>query len=475
MSKPMPDHPFLTGNFAPWPMEGEIADVIVEGEIPAALRGSYFRNGSNPQFAPRPGYHWFSGDGMIHALHFAEGRCRYQNRFVRTARFEAEAAVGEAIFGGFGAEADPRSEGISGNASNTHVMWHAGRLLSLWEAGPPHEIDPKNLDTRGIHDYEGAFARERFGAVSPDIMTAHPKLDPDTGEWIGFGYSPMPPHLVYHSVDREGRLSRSDEIDVPFPSMMHDFAVSAEHVIFPVFPAAFDFEAMQKTGSPIAWQPERGTHIGVMPRDGNNEDVVWLDMDPCFAFHFANAQSSGSQVLVDVWQLPAVGLFPTDEQTPLAPPRLHRWTIDLEARTLRSELLDDAPAEFGRIDDRQAGKDYRHLFSLGSIGVEGMMGAPSGFNCLFHYDMKTGGRREHRLPMNDVAGEPVFVPSSPDAAEGEGFVLALVYRSAENRSDAIVLDAQKIEAPPLATIKLPHRIPFGFHGSYVDARSMAAG
>jgi carotenoid cleavage dioxygenase len=468
MTKPLPESPFLSGNFAPWPMEGEVRDLEVEGEIPEALRGTYYRNGSNPQFPPGPNYHWFNGDGMIHAIRFDDDRCSYRNRWVRTARFELERELGGSLFGGFGAESDPRTEGVSGNASNTHVMSHAGKLLSLWEAGPPYEIDPETLETIGIHDYDGAFVRERFGRSAPDIMTAHPKVMGATGEWVAFGYSPMDPHLVYHEIDANGKLTRSDEIQAPFACMMHDFIASSEHVIFPHFPGVFDFESVAQGGSPITWKPELGTQIGVLARGASVDDVMWIGHDPCFSFHTVNAWTEGSKLVADLWKFPQLVLFET-EQPNTTPPTLYRWTIDLESGSLREEQLDDAPAEFGRIDPRRMGERHRHVFSLGSIGIDGMSGAPEGFNSLFHYDLDTGSRKAHTLSGGDCFGEPVYIPASAEAKEGEGFVIALAYRRAEDRSEMLVLDAENLEAKPLAVIRLPHRIPFGFHGDWRPA------
>jgi len=465
MSKPMPDSPFLSGNFAPWPMEGEVHDLVVEGEIPEELRGTYYRNGSNPQHAPGPNYHWFTGDGMIHAVRFDDDRVSYRNRWVRTERFLKERELGEAVFGGFGGQADPRSEGISGNSSNTHVVRHAGKLLSLWEAGPPYELDPDTLETRGVYDYDGAFRRERFGELKPDIMTAHPKILGATGEWIGFGYSPMEPHLVYHEVDANGKLTRSDEIAAPFACMMHDFATSSQHAILPHFPGVFDFESAAKGGPPICWRPELGTRIGVLDRKKGADDVMWIEHEPCFSFHTVNAYTEGTKLVADLWKFPQLVLFETEERDD-TPPTLYRWTIDLESGTLSEEHLDDAPAEFGRIDPRRVGERHRHVYSLGSLGVEGMSGAPEGFNCLFHYDLDSGARKAHQLPHEDCFGEPVYIPRNAEAEEGEGFVMALVYRRSENRSDMLVLDAQNLDAKPLAIVRFPHRIPFGFHGDW---------
>jgi carotenoid cleavage dioxygenase len=469
MRKPYPQNPFLRGNFAPFLMEGDALDLIVEGEIPAELRGGYYRNGANPQFAPAASYHWFEGDGMIHGFLFEDGRCDYRNRWVRTARFELEREHGRSLFGGLGSSvADPAAEAASGNTANTNVVWHAGKLLALWEAGPPTELDPVTLETIGVWDDGGAFRRERYGVVAPDVMTAHPKLDPDTGEWLAFGYSPMKPWLVYHELDANGHLQRSDEIEAPFPSMMHDFVTTSDHVVFGHHPAVFDFEAMEKTGSMLSWQPDRGSQIAVMPRRGDDPKTVWVDKEAGYVFHYVNAWTEGSVVKADVFHLDRIALGLGGEP-PASAPTLHRWTIDLEAGTLRDEALDDAPAEFGRVDPRYVGKAYRHAWTLGSQGIPRSAGEPSNFNCLFHYDHATGARTEHRLPTGDSFGEPQFVPRSQDAAEGDGFVLSIVYRAAENRSDLLVLDAQDFGAAPLATIQCPHRIPFGFHGNWRPA------
>ncbi len=470
MSRPFPDNPFLRGNFAPFLMEGAAPDLIVEGEIPRELRGSYYRNGSNPQFAPAPTYHWFEGDGMIHGFFFEDGRCGYRNRWVRTARFELERKERRGLFGGFGpGGADAKTEGTSGNTANTNILWHAGKLLALWEAGPPTELDPVTLETIGIWDDGGAFRRERFGQLVPDIMTAHPKIDPDNDEWLAFGYSPMEPWMVYHVIGGDGHLKRSDVVDAPFPNMMHDFVTTSEHVLFPHHPAVFDFERMAETGSMLSWQPERGSHIGVMPRAGGNDDIVWIEKEAGYVFHYVNAWTEDSTVVADVFHIDQLALRLSDDAPPTGPPTLHRWTIDLESGSLKDEALDDAPAEFGRVDPRVVGKRYADAWTLGSHGIPRATGEPLNNNCIFHYDMRSGARRMFELPEGDATGEPQFVPRSDDAPEGDGFVLAIVYRGAESRSDLIVLDAQNVEAGPLATIQCPHRIPWGFHGNWKPA------
>jgi carotenoid cleavage dioxygenase-like enzyme len=185
-----------------------------------------------------------------------------------------------------------------------------------------------------------------------------------------------------------------------------------------------------------------------------------------------NAQTNGNTITAELWRTPRLVFNPETDGRPF-PPHLYRWTIDLDEGTLHEEQLDDTPAEFGRIDPRQAGKDYKHLYSLGSLGLDDMRGEPDGFNCIFRYDMKTGGRTAHELPRHDSTGEPIFVPRTPDSDEGDGFVISVVHRATENRSDVIVLDAQNIEAAPLATVHLPNRVPYCFHGSWLQGASLA--
>jgi carotenoid cleavage dioxygenase len=368
-----------------------------------------------------------------------------------------EREAGESLFGGLAdfTNTDPRAEGIFPNAANTNIIWHGGKLLALWEAGPPHELDPRTLATIGPYDFDGKL-------LGP--MTAHPKIDPETGELLFFGYSPFPPYLRYYVANAEGKITRSEDIDVPVPTMMHDFITTREHVIFMVFPATFRFENFA-SGSPIRWEPELGTKIGVMPRNGGNSDVRWFEMDPCFVFHPMNAYSESGKVVADVCRFDRLPLFDGADTASIAGgghARLTRWTIDL-AGGVKEERLDESPTEFPRLDERYTGLHYRYGYAGGRIGEAGDAGF---FNSIFLYDHKTGRRRAHDFGPASFTSEPIFVPRSPQAPENDGFLLAIIYRQEENRSDMVILDAANVEDKPLATITLPHRIPYGFHGNW---------
>jgi len=458
MSQPMPKHPFLSGVWEPWPMEGEVTNLPVTGEVPRELLGALYRNGPNPQFAPRGGYHPFSGDGMIHGFFLRDGRVDYRNRWVRTPRFDAEREAGQALWSSFmgsSAPPDPRTEGIPGGPANTNVVWHAGKLLALVEGGlPPVELDPRTLHTRCTTNYEGALRDGTF--------TAHPKLDPETGEMLGFRYSAMQPYVVYYEISADGKVTREVPIDAPFPSMVHDFITTREHVIFPIFPATLRLERAARGESVLGWEPELGTQIGVMPRDGGTGDVIWLETDPCFVFHPLNAYTEGRRIVADVARydqlpIPAAGLKMEIGGTDA---RLHRWTLDLDARTVKDEARDDRPCEFPRLDERRTGLSYRFGFAGCGGGLAG------GFSSVIRYDVQSGASVLHDFGAGSAVSEPIFVPRSADALEGQGWVLTVVYRAETGRSDLAILDAENLDRAPVALAHLPHRVPAGFHGNW---------
>ena len=248
MSETSPHNPYLSGNFAPVTTETDIADLPIRGEIPRELHGALFRNGPNPQFAPAPEkYHWFSGDGMLHGFHIENGRVSYRNRWVRTPKWQLEHAAGRSLFGSFDPrDRDPSALNADDGVANTNIVWHAGRLLALEEAHPPTEIDPLTLETRGYQDFGGKL----------DIpFTAHPKLDPLTGEMLFFGYGAtglLSAGMGYGTVSAAGELTRLDRFNAPFASMVHDFMVTQNHVLFPILPLTGDLPRAMRGGPAYA-------------------------------------------------------------------------------------------------------------------------------------------------------------------------------------------------------------------------------
>ncbi|MDO9062729.1 MAG: carotenoid oxygenase family protein, partial [Bradyrhizobium sp.] len=285
-------------NLAPIPMECDAPHLKIVGELPRELNGTLYRNGPNPQFEA-PGAHWFLGDGMLHAFHLENGRASYRNRWVRTPKWQAEHDAGRALFGGFGGRKLPDAPATSctdSGVANTNIIFHGGRLLALEEGHLPTEIEPGTLNRLGYCDYGK-------GIAGP--FTAHPKIDPVTGEMVFFGYNaagPLTPALSFGSINAAGVVTRFDRFEAPYASMVHDFIVTDNHLLFPILPITGSMERAMRGKPAYAWEPEKGAYVGVMKRNGSPEDLVWFRAESCYVFHVMNAWEDGERIIADVMQ-----------------------------------------------------------------------------------------------------------------------------------------------------------------------------
>jgi len=458
--------PDATSNLAPIPMECDAPHLVIRGELPRGLNGTLYRNGANPQFAT-PGAHWFFGDGMLHAFRLENGRASYRNRWIRTPKWIAEHQAGRPLYGSFNRKLPdaPASAPVDGGVANTNIVYHAGRLLALEEAHLPTEIEPGSLATRGYCD---------FGRGISGPFTAHPKVDPVTGEMLFFGYNvtgPMRRTMSHGAIDASGKVTQFERFKAPYASMVHDFIVTERHILFPILPLTGSLWRALRGKPPYAWDPGKGSCVGVMKRGGSARDIRWFRGEACFVFHVMNAWDDGDRIVADVMQSEVAPLFPhpdgrrTDPEKSRA--RLCRWSFDLTSNTdsFTRTYLDDISGEFPRIDERRAGLRSQHgWYASGDPSLP--LGAFSG---LVHVDGNGAPRAHYRLPLGDTVGEPVFVPRAKDAAEGDGWLLAVIWRGTENRSDLAVFEASDVAAGPVALVQLGHRMPNGFHGNWVGA------
>lgn len=454
--------PFLAGPWAPVSDELDATDLPVHGELPTGLRGTFLRNGPNPALPPKRGrYHLFDGDGMVHAVYLdGNGGARYRNRWVESAGLLAERAAGEALYPSLVAwePPDPRAEaaGFLKNTANTALVRHAGRLLALMEAAPPTELTMA-LDTVGEWD---------FGSGFTGPMTAHPKVDPVSGEMLAFGYSPLPPYLRYHVIAPDGRLVASVDLDLPAPVMMHDFAVTERYAVFFDLPAVFDLERMLAGGDALSWEPERGARIGLVARDATGDPVQWFEIEPCYVFHFLNAfeEPGGRVVHVDGCRAPSLAVRFTDEpgrtldEDAAATP--HRWTIDLDRGTVALSQLDDRRGDFPQIDPRRAAREHRiGYFALNHPDVS----AALGFQGVGKLDLERGETHTRWFGRAASSGEAVFAAAPGATGEDEGWLLTFVTEGDASR--LAILDAHDLTE--VASIAMPRRVPLGFHALWV--------
>ncbi len=474
---------YLEGAYAPLAREYTLTDLDVVGELPDYLDGRYLRTGPNPIGDIDPErYHWFMGDGMVHGLRLRDGKAEwYRNRFVRgpqTCR-----ALGE-----------PEPEGqfkLSTMSANTNVIGHAGKTLALIEAGVAQYELTDELDTVGVWDFCGTL---------PGGYSAHPKRDPETGELHAVTYGIERGNTVQYSViGVDGRAKRTVDITVHGSPMMHDFSLTEKHVVFYDLPVTFDpaLTAEMTMPKPLRlparlmlsalvgrvripdpimarqskpkdrdrrfiykWDPSYPARVGVMPRAGGDADVRWFDVEPCYVFHPMNAYDDGDTIVLDVVRHPR--MFDTERLGPNeGRPTLDRWVVDLADGKVRESRIDDRGQEFPRVDERLVGK--RHRYGYAPAVTDDFDGTDG----LHKHDFVGNGSVTRSFGAGKIAGEFVFHPRSADAAEDDGVLMGYVYDAATDRSELAIIDAQTLE--DVATVKLPHRVPAGFHGNWVPS------
>lgn len=435
--------PYVSANFAPLMDEVTAFDLKVVGRIPDTLHGRFLRIGPNPVEEPNvgwvKGYHWFAGGGMAHGLRLRDGKAEwYRSRFVLD-RHTAEVRRVKPI-GGPG-------EGKRDTSVNTNVTVVGGKLCAVVEAGNlPVELDYELESVR----------RTNFGGTLEAGFSGHPKFDPVTGEQHVLAYEPYQP-VRYLSVGQDGLAITKARIDLPHIPMIHDMAFTQSFVIVPDFPVTFQPERAH-TKFPWLWDDRRPSRIGLLPRDGDVTRIQWFETPRCFAFHFANAYDDGDLTIIDLPKHPS--MFRTDQNGPNeGAPFLVRWTLNRLSGSLTETMLDDRGNDFPRINGRYAGKKCRYIYTA-------HWGDRVEFGPAMKHDLLRGTTEVHDYGHGCMTSEPVFVLKPGATAEDDGWIISCVYDPGRHCSDVVILDAQDFTGGPVATISLPVRVPFTFHGGW---------
>ncbi len=474
-----PNTPGMTGVLRPLRLEGDILDCEVEGEIPSSLNGTFHRVHPDAQFPPKfENDQFFNGDGMVSMFHFRDGKVDFKQRYAQTDKWKAERAAGRSLFGAYrNPLTDEDSvQGMIRGTANTNVMVHAGQLYAMKEDSPCLIMDPLTLETTGYTDFGGAIKNQTF--------SAHAKIDPVTGNFCNFGYAAtglFTTDCSYFEIDPTGKVLFETFFTVPYYCMMHDYGLTQDYALFHIVPSTGNWDRL-KAGKPhFGFDKTLPVWLGVLPRGGTGKDMRWFKAPKnIFASHVMNAFQDGTKIHFDIPQAEgnSFPFFPDihdDSFDPVAGlPYLHRWTVDMGSNSeefTAVEKLTDWIDEFPRIDERYVGQPYRHGWGLvmdPSLPMEFLRGRASGFkmNKIGHWDHATGTQDAWWAGPQSIIQEPCFVPRSPDAPEGDGYIIALVDNLITNYTELVVLDALKLEEGPVGRAKLPIRIRSGLHGNW---------
>ncbi|GLT81014.1 hypothetical protein SLA2020_524220 [Shorea laevis] len=474
----------LSHNFAPVDELPPTECEVVEGSLPLCLNGSYIRNGPNPQHFPRGPFHLFDGDGMLHSIRISEGRATLCSRYVKTYKYTTERDAGAPIFpnifSGFNGLIASTARATLSVArilagqynpanglglANTSLAFFGNRLYALGESDLPYSVrltSNGDIETLGRHNFDGKLLRS---------LTAHPKIDPETCETFAFRYGPVPPFLTYFYFDANG----NKHPDVPIfsmvrPSFLHDFAITKNYAIFTDIQIGMNpMRMIFRGGSLMGYDQTKVPRLGFIPRYAKDEsEMTWFDVPGFNLIHAINAweEDDGNTVVMIAPNM--LFIEHVLERVDLTHALVEKVTINLKTGLVKRDPISTRNLEYGVINPAYVGKKNKYVYA--AIGDS----LPK-FTGVVKLDMSNGECREGTVAtriygQGCYGGEPFFVakePDNPEAEEDDGYLVSYVHDENTEESRFLVMDAKSPELEIVAAVKLPGRVPYGFHGLFV--------
>ncbi|XP_049389174.1 carotenoid 9,10(9',10')-cleavage dioxygenase 1 isoform X3 [Solanum stenotomum] len=478
---------YLQGNFAPTDETPPLNDLVVQGHLPECLNGEFVRVGPNPKFAPVAGYHC-----MIHGLRIKDGKATYVSRYVRTSRLKQEEFFGGAKFmkvgdlkGLFGlftvymqmlrTKLKVLDISYGNSTANTALVYHHGKLLALSEADKPYALqvlEDGDLQTLGMLDYDKRLTHS---------FTAHPKVDPVTGEMFTFGYAHTPPYITYRVISKDGIMQDPVPITIPEPIMMHDFAITENYAIIMDLPLCFRPKEMVKNNKlAFTFDATKKARFGVLPRYANNEALIrWFELPNCFIFHNANAWEEGDEVVLITCRLMNPDLDMVNgavkEKLENFCNELYEMRFNMKSGAASQKKLSESAVDFPRINENYTGRKQRYVYGTTLNSIAKVTGV---IKFDLHAEPETGKSQLEvggnvqgifDLGPGRFGSEAVFVPSQPgtECEEDDGYLIFFIHDENTGKSAVNVIDAKTMSMEPVALVELPKRVPYGFHALFV--------
>ncbi|KAF5024543.1 hypothetical protein F66182_3306 [Fusarium sp. NRRL 66182] len=479
----------LAGSSSPCRIEGEIGDLVVLGEIPSGIDGTFYRVMCDPFMPPDPNNVPLDGDGNISAFRFHDGRVDMKMRYVETERYKLERKAGKSLFGLYRNPFThhPCVRAAVDSTANTNVVYWANHLLALKEGGLPYVVHPDTLET---------LSYDPFGPqIKAKTFTAHPKIDPYTNELVVFGYEARglaTKDIVIYSLDENGIKHDEQWIESPWCATIHDCVITPNWLVLVLWPFEAKMERLKAGKQHWAWNYNLPATFIVVPRRKSSKLPSSWRQGEHRVYHWHNSmlihtggawEDDDGKLYLETSRVldNAFPFFPPEDgrmPAPDAKADYVRWEIDLD-KPSGTQLADphvilDVPAEFPRVDERFLTQKYEYVFLNVFIPQtsDGGTNIFHGLNGLAMHSHKTGKTRWFYAGKDSLVQEPIFIPRAADAPEGDGWIIAMVERRAAHRNELVVLDTNAFEKP-IAIVQLPMHVKTQVHGNWVDSSTRA--
>ncbi|CAH8358034.1 unnamed protein product [Eruca vesicaria subsp. sativa] len=430
-----------------------------------------------------------SNDGppkMIHGIRIKDGKATYVSRFVKTSRLKQEEFFGDAklmkigdLKGFFGLLMVIMQQlriklkvldDSYGNGTVEAIIFSFGfvDVIKVLEDG--------DLQTLGMIDYDKRLTHS---------FTAHPKVDPVTGEMFTFGCSPMPPYLTYRVISKDGIMHDPVPITISKPIMMHDFAITENYSIFMDLPMHFRPKEMVKEKKMIySFDPTKKARFGVLPRYAKDELMIrWFELPNCFIFHNANAWEEEDEVVLITYRLENPNLDTVsgnvEEILESYSNELYEMRFNMKTGSASQKKLCSSSNHFPRINECYTGKKNRYVYGYGTF-VDSIRKVKGITKFDLHAEAETGKimlqeertiKGIYKLGQGIYGSDAIYVPRE-SAEEDDGYLIFFVHDENTGKSCVHVIDARTMSAEPVAVVELPHRVPYGFHALFVTEKQL---
>ena len=478
------DGPASAGFFSPERFEADVYDCEVEGTVPPEIDGSFVRVGGSWFYPGKNGdTNPFSAEGYISSFRIKNGIVDYKGRWVKTPRFLNNLSARRQLYGKYRNPYTNESghqnidQPYLNTVQNTAPIAHAGKLFALKEDALPFEMDPNTLETLGPWDFEGQYKAQTF--------IAHPKIDPISGAMVTIGYEAtgsLSNAIWIYTISSDGKVTKEIKISAPYLSMIHDFVITQEHIIIPVFGFISSEERLKSGQDHWGYDSNAPCYWGILSREGNGSDLRWFKGDPQSVIHTLNGHTKGNQVILeapisDGNPFPWVGAIDGSPWNPMASGfSIRRLTFDLSSNSdeYDEEILFSGPfTDLARIDDRYISLPSRYIYS----GINDTTkpfdteraGAPGSniMNSYFRFDNQTKEVKTFFAGDTHSLQEVSFIPRSKTSPEGDGYLVGIANNYADMRSELIIVDAIKMSE--VARIYLPFRSSAQVHARWFNA------